>query len=65
MIPLIRPQHVELGLPDPRVPEMRKWVDIMSHHVGVSSMRFTPNLFLWIWVKIVMIEDYTYSISNF
>lgn len=44
-IPLLRPQHIALELPSPRVPQMRKWVDLMSHHASASSISFTPTLF--------------------
>ena len=42
-IPLLIPQHIELGLPNHRGPWMRQWVDLMSRHEGVSLMIFTPT----------------------
>lgn len=28
-IPLLRPLHISLKLPGPRVPQMRQWIDLM------------------------------------
>ena len=35
-IPLMQPQYIALGLPPPTEPQMQRWVDHMSRHVGQS-----------------------------
>ncbi len=47
-IPLMQPHHVRLGVAGPRDPQMQRWVELMSRHVGQSSITFSTASFSWI-----------------
>lgn len=60
MIPLLLPQHISLKLQNPRVPQMRWWVELVSRHASLSSMSFTHVFFQWLHVHLIMVEDCPY-----
>lgn len=64
-IPLLRPQQISCKLPGPRILRMRQWVDPMSRHGGAPMMSFTPTLFQWLHVQLIMIKDYLYVRIDF
>jgi len=64
-IPLLRPQHISLEKIDVRVPQMRRWIDLMAQHVSLSSMSFTLVFFRWLCTQFIMVDDYPYVGMDF
>lgn len=64
-IPLLQPQHISLELAHPRVPQIKRWVDLISRHACSSSMSFTLVLFRWLHMHLIIVEDYPYSGMDF
>jgi hypothetical protein len=64
-VPLLHFQNVDLGVPAPLDPHMRRWVDLMACHGGVPTVTYGPTFFQWLRDQIIMIEDYTYVGADF
>ena len=59
-IPLMQPQHVMLGVSNPRDPRMQRWVELMARHVGQSTIVFSTAFFAWFRRNIFTIDDHAY-----
>lgn len=44
---------------------MRRWIDLISHHVGPSSKSITLILFKWLCMQFIMVDDSTYIAVDF
>lgn len=64
-IPLMQPQHVMLGISNPRDPRMKRWVELMARHVGQLTIVFSTAFFAWFRRKIIAIDDYAYASVDF
>ena len=64
-ISLMQPQHVTLGVPNPRDPRMHRWVELMARHVGQSSIVFLTAFFAWFRRQVIAIDDYAYAGVDF
>jgi hypothetical protein len=56
-VPVLRLQ-VEWGIPAPQDPRMKRWVDLMVGHGGVSIVKYDKDLFQWLRNQLIMVEDY-------
>jgi hypothetical protein len=44
---------------------MKRWVDLMACHGGMSTITYGLVFFQWLRDQLIMIEDYTYAGNNF
>jgi len=63
--PLIQPQHIILELINPSVPQIRRWINHMSRHVGPSVINFSPIFFGWLRKQLNMIKKSPYMGMDF
>lgn len=64
-IPFMQPQHISLGVPGPRDPQMQRWVDLMAKHAGQSLISFTSAFCEWFDHQDMTFTEYPYSRMDF
>jgi len=62
---LMQPQHISLGVPGPRDPQMQWWVDIMARHAGQSLISFSFTFFEWFNHQEMAFTEYPYAGMDF
>ena len=64
-IRLMQPQHVVLGVSNPRDSRMQRWVELMGRHVGQSTIVFSTAFFTWFRRQVVSTDEYAYIGADF
>lgn len=44
---------------------MRRWINLMSQHAGLSMINFSPTFFRRLHKKFIMIDNYPYAGMHF